>query len=554
MARKGKVTIQGGKIGEAETDFTFEFDHNTFLANMPEIMDADSGMSALQDGKDIRCYLDEALTVQIPIDVKRFDIANDPANARVLIAGKLPTLPFGNKEVWFKWQGDETEHEAVGATNGQYATYHSSQVLDLPYIYDPSGSPPQVLDRTGNLNHGNAIAMEAGDLVELPFSDGYDHDGVAEYVDLQSVDLGIVNSGTFFSYVDVVNVDANPPLYSKRSEPLNARYVIFIGNDGKFYISCPGITPPTATPMTIGDTLGHFFMATFDTTGNYELFIDLAVGPTSNISGGSVTEGGLSLYMGAQNISGSPDNLLLGKMGVNKVWNVQKSANQATTIMNMFLDSPTFAIASASVEIDDTPPQVENQDPAPDETGVPENTDIKFQVTDDLDGVDQTSIQTVVDEINAIIDGVIQTGFSGSITAFGPSFSIVLNPDEDFSFAQSIAILIDADDLSANSMDQVNYSFQINAADSTSPAIPVVLSPLNGEWTGNLLVIELSEVTDPAGVQYRVRFATDRLFSAESIVAVSDWQDSRFVPTPIALDQYRKLFVSGQSRDKSTEE
>jgi hypothetical protein len=87
-----------------------------------------------------------------------------------------------------------------------------------------------------------------------------------------------------------------------------------------------------------------------------------------------------------------------------------------------------------SESLDVGPPFVSNRFPTPGSVGVPVDTDVSFTVLDNVGGagVDQNSIDVTIEGVDAIIDGVFQAGFTGSIVANGNGFDVTVNPDVDF--------------------------------------------------------------------------------------------------------------------------
>jgi hypothetical protein len=111
--------------------------------------------------------------------------------------------------------------------------------------------------------------------------------------------------------------------------------------------------------------------------------------------------------------------------------------------------------------IEDIRPEVLNQDPPPDATGVSIITDISFDLEDEHTGINLNTVWVEIDSELAIQGGIFQTGFSGSITARRGGYHVVINPDENFNPFQIVPVLIQASD-NANQPNWVyaNYSFQ----------------------------------------------------------------------------------------------
>ncbi len=140
---------------------------------------------------------------------------------------------------------------------------------------------------------------------------------------------------------------------------------------------------------------------------------------------------------------------------------------------------------------EDTDPPFTNQWlPAPDEQGLPVDTNIEFNVYDLGEGVNLSSIIVNVNGTNY---------YSGS-----PYFSnlgevnnlrIIINPPENFSFGEEVFVSIDCEDLAPipNSMATFNYSF-ICGQDNSSPSL-IIIEPSYGEEVArtNILYVEVAD-------------------------------------------------------------
>jgi hypothetical protein len=118
---------------------------------------------------------------------------------------------------------------------------------------------------------------------------------------------------------------------------------------------------------------------------------------------------------------------------------------------------------------DVTAPVVTNNTP----TGsyVSRATDIEFDISDTGSGVDSTTITVTVDGNNAIVNGVFQAGYVGSIVGTAASYHVTINPDSDLPNFSSVPITVDADDLEVppNAMLTFNWSFTTD--DTTVPFV-----------------------------------------------------------------------------------
>jgi hypothetical protein len=94
-------------------------------------------------------------------------------------------------------------------------------------------------------------------------------------------------------------------------------------------------------------------------------------------------------------------------------------------------------------------PFVTNPLPTPGAVAVLVDTDVSFTVQDDVGGtgIDQTSIDVTIGGVPAVVDGVFQAGYTGSIVPNGNGFDVVVNPDVDLPGATIINVVVFATDL-----------------------------------------------------------------------------------------------------------
>jgi len=153
----------------------------------------------------------------------------------------------------------------------------------------------------------------------------------------------------------------------------------------------------------------------------------------------------------------------------------------------------TTAAAAAGVSFD-------NQDPAADEIGVAISTDISFDLV--LTGGDNLDASTLIVSVGppqAILNGVFQAGYAGTITGDGtPTLSVTINPDADLDAETGIPISTTVDDDVLSGPYNQNYSFTTAAAPDVDPPVLGNNSPDDGDTDvdANPFVWTF-EVTDP---------------------------------------------------------
>lgn len=123
---------------------------------------------------------------------------------------------------------------------------------------------------------------------------------------------------------------------------------------------------------------------------------------------------------------------------------------------------------------DDAGPAVTGQNPANAASDISRDSNIYFELDDDL-GVDSSSLTVTVGGSTAISAGSCQAGYACTITQDGFGYNITINPDTDFSYDASVSVNIDVDDYPGNNSTG-SWTFTIESdssggGDTTSPTI-----------------------------------------------------------------------------------
>ena len=108
---------------------------------------------------------------------------------------------------------------------------------------------------------------------------------------------------------------------------------------------------------------------------------------------------------------------------------------------------PTFSYNFTCID-DVTPPFITAENPVNGATDVPLNTDIYFEIDDNMSGVNLSTLTVYFDTTTQVfLTGTFQPGFTGAIVddAAG-GYDVTINPDSDFSSNQVVIVTIDAQD------------------------------------------------------------------------------------------------------------
>jgi len=131
---------------------------------------------------------------------------------------------------------------------------------------------------------------------------------------------------------------------------------------------------------------------------------------------------------------------------------------------------PVVIGSSGGSSIEDTAGPVATAfNPAGGTTGVSVGTDVVVALQDTGSGVDQSTIEMMVDSEEVY----------PAITGSPASYTLTYNPQVDFGYNTSVPVIINARDLAGNAMSQVSYTFTTSPEqDTTLPTINIT-SPTN---------------------------------------------------------------------------
>jgi hypothetical protein len=109
----------------------------------------------------------------------------------------------------------------------------------------------------------------------------------------------------------------------------------------------------------------------------------------------------------------------------------------------------TFVWSFTTEFVDLSAPIISNRDPAPDDTNVPVDTTLAFRLTD-VSGLDESSVNMVVDGTQALINGVEGTGYALVKAPVVDGFDYVVTPDEVLLLDEEYELIVTASDTEGN--------------------------------------------------------------------------------------------------------
>jgi|GEM_PF-2799043 len=191
-------------------------------------------------------------------------------------------------------------------------------------------------------------------------------------------------------------------------------------------------------------------------------------------------------------ISNFTKNLVLGRtIGTN--WTNYNVPNGNWHYRVTALDDPGTAYTNeswystnVSIMIDRNPPYFNNLSPTNNRINVATNGNVVFTVLDNV-AVSSQSIIVRIGGTTSFSNGSFLAGFSGSISAFGPGYSMVVDQDAAFPEWIGINVYLYGEDTLGNAN---SLSFVFTTTDSILPAQVNLISPDNNVFT-NTNIIEL---------------------------------------------------------------
>ena len=123
---------------------------------------------------------------------------------------------------------------------------------------------------------------------------------------------------------------------------------------------------------------------------------------------------------------------------------------------------------SYTIQSDNVAPELSAITPGHTETGLGRNTSVSFTVTDNKD-MSGSSISVVIEGNDAILNGIYQSGYTGSIAGTGATRTVTITPASIFSYNQRVNITITVSDAAGNTVEKTYY-FDIQP-DTTAPVL-----------------------------------------------------------------------------------
>lgn len=116
-------------------------------------------------------------------------------------------------------------------------------------------------------------------------------------------------------------------------------------------------------------------------------------------------------------------------------------------------------------------PETTNEGPPDNATDVNKNAAVTFEITDAHSGVNQTTLDVTINGVPAVVDGIFQPGFTGTIVPILNGFAVTVQPDTAFPFGTTQTVIVEASDLATvpNTLSH-SWSFTVES-DNIAPVV-----------------------------------------------------------------------------------
>jgi hypothetical protein len=214
------MVIQSSQVDANQTNMAVLITQD----NLPnEIMDSDESNAALEGGGDIRVSLDAAGATQLALEVVAFERASDPANAKVEMHTKIPSVNASSNTTFYLWYNKAGESQpAIDSTYGAENVWNANYLGVWHMHQDPTGGAPQFLDSTSSDYDGTAESSDgswvAGDVVDLEPYKGIDFNVAAansKRADLPAGTQSLSATNGAVTTIFKMNTDSNLSAFNK---------------------------------------------------------------------------------------------------------------------------------------------------------------------------------------------------------------------------------------------------------------------------------------------------------------------------------------------------
>lgn len=348
---KRQISIDSGQKSGSPTGIVLTITEDSGLADANGPLDADGTAPAQNGGGDLRVSSDSAGTNQIPLDVVSFVTDNDHTAAKCELKVNFDDLSSDTLYLWWGTAGAESQ-PAVTDTYGRNAVYSSgNHQLVYSMDEDPSGSSPQLTDRTGNGNDGTSNgSMTSGDVVAGQLGSALDFDGSDDYINLNSDIVAGLTAMTFSCWVNLDSLSAINMLlgaYDTQSQPQDDGIQIYIlSSTGRIaaILRSEGSSPDSSTNdgSGVSATTWAKVAVVWDGSDIRRYLNGTQTGTVDSTSISAIGASGYDTYLGSQDGAGTASLFLNGRIDEVRLYGRGLSADDDTTLYNCESNNAAF--------------------------------------------------------------------------------------------------------------------------------------------------------------------------------------------------------------------
>ncbi len=312
---------------------------------------------------------------------------------------------------------------------------------------------------TDNLAFGNDkinVIVEGNDAIKNGvFQTGYSGSITGDNTTSHSV---TINPVADFSYNQQINVTITVEDEAGNQKETTYYYTIAADTTDP---TTSSYTPANSATGVARNTIIQFTMADDDQVQMSD--ISVTVGGQSAISGG-VFQTGYSGVSSQITPVGSGYQITIDREAdFSFSDSVTVVANGKDMSGNSVSDSISFTVTADNID-----PAISGETPADGATGIGLNDNISFSLSDNIQ-VASNTISATIGGNPAIINGVFQSGFGGTIAVNGLGYIVTVNPNSTFTFGTPVSVNVTAEDSAGNSINPT-WSFTTKS-DDTVPVI-----------------------------------------------------------------------------------
>jgi len=217
--RRWKVTFNSALVPSDQTNFDWYIDLSKF-AGVNDSGGNDMFVNARADGGDIR-LTDGDGTTELPTELRDF---NQGAKTGRLYFKHPNMTSAANASAYLYVANAAATRPADGDANGAHNVYRSEYKFVTHHDETPGPTPQTISDSTSNNNDGQAINMDAADLIAGNAGSAHDFDGVNDHIKVpHHASLDLDTSGTITIDINFTSASSFDAVFGKRQDDLAVR-------------------------------------------------------------------------------------------------------------------------------------------------------------------------------------------------------------------------------------------------------------------------------------------------------------------------------------------